>query len=238
MAKNVILTKDIPTFEVNFDTIISERIEEFHQPQLFKSPDLTMSKKYGIIDNKKKLDIISQLNFEISLNTDVEENLKDKEELLETFKPKNTTIHYTNKYTVFKMTPNTLVEFKFSNFSFNNKQHKAWFAISQEAFEIFSTYAEKVREQITESFGNEFKFNSSLRKTEDDSDDPLGSFYGVKPNKILCTYTNQIANQFANHKKMSGKCVVALKTTKMSTNTPKILDFYTLGFVIVEIKFE
>ena len=51
--------------------------------------------------------------------------------------------------------------------------------ISQEDFEIFSTCAEKVREQISESFGNEFKFNSSIRKIEDDSDDPLGPFYGV-----------------------------------------------------------
>jgi hypothetical protein len=235
MSSNIILTKDVSTIEVNFDTIISEKIEEFQQPQLSKSFDLVMSKKYGLINNKKILDIIEQLNFEIKHEIDVEENTKDKEELLETIKSQNTPIQYKNKNTVFKMTP-TFVEFKFSYFSFINKEHKAWFAISQEDFEIFNTYAEKVREQIKESFGNEFKFNSSLHKTEDDSVDPLGPSYGVNPNKILCIYTNEIADQFAIHKKISGKCVVALKTKKMSSADPKTLDIYTLEFQIIKIE--
>lgn len=227
---NVIQTKDLSALEVNFDTIVSEQIGEIQLKPLFKSPEPTETIKYGIIGFKEKVDIISQLNFEIDLNIDREENLKDKQELLKSFKPKNQKSPY--QITKFKMA-NMFVEFNFSHYSVNNQENKAWFSICQEDFDNFSTYADKVQNLITESIGNKFRFFSSIRKDDDFDEENLVS---VKPTKIRCTYENQIANQLINrNRKRSGKCFVALKTSNMAT---EITCSYQLEFEIVKITFD
>jgi hypothetical protein len=168
----------------------------------------------------KTIQMIDQINFEIEHNIDVEENEQKKAQLLETFKP----LHFARTVSdvLYKLSSTTWFQFRFTET--NNK----WFKINPSDMDVLSTFSDKVKELVINSFGENMTFVNSLRKSRT----MMGR---IIPAMIKCKSQHEIVG------KGSGRCIVTITLRKIGNYdfvNKCDKDLYVLNFLINKIKFD